>query len=280
MFPVDPNIGRTHVTFTCATTRRAGFSNEVAEWDGQMCVLTSMRALFCDAVHTQRRSRDRTGSDIVQDIDSIRNGLFLNTLTHIVLGKDVAFLIVCATGVICTSESDSVDEQTPNFAMNTADINPTALPAERRCTAHHFQLDDPASLSSLGAPPSGSPLRLSDTPDFPPPILFDTVYAGTVLHHFGTQTLKDEVVATWKETFYPGGVMTMAHADCKVITDERAATAERTQNQTQDRKANYEARGGLDTLDMLMTLPYIMVPRNKLQAVLRGDGAKTRGGES
>ena len=306
MFPVDPNIGRTNVTSTCATTRRAEFNEEVANRDGRTCTLTSIEAMYCDAVHllahskgdtvccsycrsvlthhlqyittyTQRRSRDRTGGDIIQDIDNIRNGLFLNKLTHTALDKHVAFLMVCPRGVICTSESDGADEQTPNFAMNTSDIDPTAPPAKRRCTAHRFRLSDPVSLGGLGAPPSGSPLRLSDTPECPPPILFDAVYAGAVLHHFGTQTLKDEVVATWKETFYPGGVMTTAHADHK--TDERAATAERIQKQTQDRKARYEARGRPDTFDMLMTLPYIMVPRNKLQATLREATAKAEATE-
>lgn len=163
---------------------------------------------------TQRRSRDRTGGDIVQDIDklNIRNGLFLNKFTHTVLGKDVAFLMMCATAVICPFESDGADEQTPNFAMNTADIDPTALPAKRRCTAHRFRLDDPLSLGGLGAPPSGSPLRLSDAPECPPPILLDAVYASAVLHHFGTRTLKDEVVATWKETFDPGGIIIHDHS--------------------------------------------------------------------
>lgn len=226
--------------------------------------------------YTQRRSRDPTGGDIVQDIDSVRNGLFLNKFTNIVLGKDVAFLMVCAIRVICTSESDGTDEQTPNFAMNTADIDPTAPPAERRCTTHLFQLDKPSFLGGLGAPPSGSPLRLSDTPEWPPPILFDAVYAGAVLHHFGTQILKDEVLATWKGTFYPGGVMATAHADYK---DGRAAIAEKTQNQTQDRKARYEARGVPDTFDMLMTLPYIMVPRNKLPDMLREAKAKAEATE-
>ena len=62
--------------------------------------------------------------------------------------------------------------------------------------------------------------------------------------------------------------MTTARADYKV----RAATTERTWNQTQDRKARYEARNSPDPFDMLMTLLYIMVPRNKLQATLRSDG--------
>jgi hypothetical protein len=163
--------------------------------------------------------------------------------------------------------------------MKTADIDPTAPPAERMCPTHLLQLDKPSLLGGLDAPPSGSPLRLSDTPEWPPPILFDAVYAGAVLHHFGTQILKDEAVATWKGTFYPGGVMTTAHVDYKVITNERAAAAEKARNQTQDRKARYEARGGPDTLDMLMTLPYIMVPRNKLPDMLREAKAKAEATE-
>jgi hypothetical protein len=182
MFPVDPNIGSTNVTSTCATTRRAEFTDEVARRDGRTRVLTSLQARLCDAVHflahskgdtvcysysqsvlthhlqyittyTQSRSRDRTGGDIVQDIDNVRNGLFLDKFTHTVVGKDVAFLMVCATLVICTSESDGADEQTPSFAMKTADIDPTAPPAER-CTTHLFQLDELSLLGGLGAPPT------------------------------------------------------------------------------------------------------------------------------
>jgi hypothetical protein len=151
--------------------------------------------------------------------------------------------------------------------MTTADVDPTAPPTEKRCTAHAFKLGDPFLLGRETLS-SGSPLRISDTSEWPPAILFDAVYAGAVHHHFGTQTLKDEVAATWKDT-YPGGVMTAAHADYKAITEERAAATERTQNQAQDRKARSKARSGPDTFDMLMTLPYIMVPRNELQAMLR-----------
>ncbi len=93
---------------------------------------------------------------------------------------------------------------------------------------HLFQ---PNKRTALGREtlPLGSPLRISDTPEWPPPILFDAVYASAVLHHFGTQTLKDEVAATWKDTFDPGGVMAAADANYKVITDERSAAANRAQ---------------------------------------------------
>jgi hypothetical protein len=153
--------------------------------------------------------------------------------------------------------------------MNTSHVDPTAPPAEQRCTAHLFRPDTPSFLGIRGRETlsSGSPLQISDNPKWPPGILFDAVYAGAVLHHFGTQTLKDEVVATWKDTFYPGGVMTAADA------------AKRSRNQAQERGARYEARGGPDTLDMLMALPYILVPPNELQAVMREAKEKAEANE-
>ncbi|KAJ3516063.1 hypothetical protein NLJ89_g1358 [Agrocybe chaxingu] len=281
MFPVDPNITRTKIASSGATTWRDQFRDDVKERDGGMCVLTRLPQQLCDAVHllahskgdqyienyTQRRSRDPTGGDIIRNIDSVRNGLFLNQFTHVALGTDVAFL-TARTAL------------TPNFAMTTADIDLTAPPAVKACTTHLFQPDEPTLLGGLGAPPSGSRLRISDNPEWPPPILFDAVYAGAVLHHFGTQTLKDEVAATWKDAFYPGGVMTAAHAGCNAITDERPDTAKRTQSQAQERAAHREeARGAPDAFDMLMTLPYIMVPRRELKATLREAEEKAKATE-
>ena len=162
--------------------------------------------------------------------------------------------------------------QTPNFAMNTSDIDVTAPPAEKRCTAHLFEPDKRYYLGRETLPP-GPPLRISDNPlSWPPAVLFDAVYAGAVLEHFGTETLKDEVARTWNNIFYPGGVVTAVHADHKATLDKRAASAAKTQKDNQNRTARREARSGPsgpDTFDMLMTLPYIMVPPNELQAMLR-----------
>jgi hypothetical protein len=63
------------------------------------------------------------------------------------------------------------------------------------------------------------------------------------------------------------------------MTDEQATAMERTQNQVQGRQTLYEAHHGPDTFDMLMTLPYIMVPRNELQAMLRGAKEKAEAEE-
>src|SRR5260221_3309473 len=162
--------------------------------------------------------------------------------------------------------------------MNTADIDPTAQPEDQRCTAHLFSPDE---RLALGNPmlPLGSPLHISDAAEWPPAILFDAVYADAVMRKFGTQTLKDEVAETWKNIFYPGGVMTVGQADYKALTDERATAGERLQNQAQKRKARYEARRGPDNLDMLMILPYIMVPRNEVRKVYREAEEKAEAAE-
>jgi hypothetical protein len=82
--------------------------------------------------------------------------------------------------------------------------------------------------------------------------------------------MKDEVTGTWKNIFYPGGAITTTKADLNAITEQRAADAERKQQNDQDRHAQQDARDGPDTFDMLMVLPYIRVPRNEVQAMLRG----------
>ncbi|PPQ85754.1 hypothetical protein CVT25_003071 [Psilocybe cyanescens] len=267
MFPVDPNIANTSVTSSVATTRRAQLRSKAAVRDGNRCVLSGMPEIFCDAVHllahskgdiyisiyTQRRSRDPARDDVIQDIDSIRNGLLLNKLTHLGVGEHIAFL------------------PTPNFAMVTSDIDPTASALEKRCTAHLFEPTLPNFLGP-NAIPSGTALRVSDTPDWPPAILFDAVYASTVLHHFGTQALKRQVTETWNTTFYPDGVTNQAHAKKKARDDLKDATAEKVHQRAVARQARFETRAGRavpDTFDMLLALPYILVPPDELQATLR-----------
>ena len=57
MFPVDPDIGRTHITSGVTTTRRTRFHDDVAERDGRTCVLTGMIHGVCDAVHLLAHSK-------------------------------------------------------------------------------------------------------------------------------------------------------------------------------------------------------------------------------
>ncbi|PPQ72951.1 hypothetical protein CVT26_014525, partial [Gymnopilus dilepis] len=176
-FPVGPNIARTNVSSSDASSRRVHFRYNVAERDGHQCVLSGEEEEFCHAAHllthskgdayistySRRRSRDPSGGDVIDEIDSVKNGLLLNFFTHKGLGKHVAFL------------------PTPNFAMDTSDVDPAAPAEERRYTAHLFE---PTRQKYLGANglASGTPLRMAHTTDWPPAILFDAVYASTVLH--------------------------------------------------------------------------------------------------
>jgi hypothetical protein len=152
--------------------------------------------------------------------------------------------------------------------MNTTDIDPDASPTEMRCTSHLFRHVKSLNFSS------GDRLRISDTLEYPPAILFDTVYAGAVLRHFGTQTLKDEVIAT----LYNDGILIAADAEQTKINHERALAKERKQNQDQARDTRHRARSP-DTFDMLIMLPYIKVPRTELQEALRQAKEKAEAAE-
>ena len=50
MFPVDPDMGRTTITSSDATSRMADLHSDVVERDG-VCVLTGLEEGYCDAVH-------------------------------------------------------------------------------------------------------------------------------------------------------------------------------------------------------------------------------------
>ena len=104
--------------------------------------------------------------------------------------------------------------------MKTTDIDPTAQPEYQRFMAHLLSPDERPGLGGDLTLPLGYPLQMSDASKWPPAILFDAVYADPVLRHFGTRTLKDEVTETWRDTFYPSGVMTVASVDYKLLTDE------------------------------------------------------------
>lgn len=89
MFPIDPDIIRTQLTTSVSTLRRGTFRDEVAHRDGWKCVWTGASAKFCQAAHllahskaneyisalTRRHGRDNE-ADIIEDIDSVRNGIF------------------------------------------------------------------------------------------------------------------------------------------------------------------------------------------------------------
>ncbi|KAH9178298.1 hypothetical protein EDB89DRAFT_1930467 [Lactarius sanguifluus] len=261
MFPIDPDILRTQVTTSVSTNRRGPFHDDVVRRDEQTCVWTEMEATFCDAVHllahsktndyistfTHRRGRDNE-DNFIEDIDSVRNGIFLIRNAHLILGTQLAFLV------------------TPNFAMNTDDVG--GPPEEKRYTAHIIR------TGTGRFPPDcvpGTSFQIADSPQSPPDILFDAIYAGFVVLHFGTETMKDST-GKWKDTFYPKGAKTQREADHRTIIDERAATTAKSQEQALDRNERHEPRTrrqAHDLIDTLMAVPYILVSPDEHQEMMR-----------
>ncbi|KAH8979302.1 hypothetical protein EDB92DRAFT_1905120, partial [Lactarius akahatsu] len=180
------------------------------------------------STYTQRCSRAR--GDITEDINDIRNGVFLNKVAHVMLGNDLALLMVYSA---CIMPNQSID--------------PTAPPTQKQCISHLFEPAPPGTITS------GSTFQISDIHRFPPAIIFDAVYAGAVLHHFGTQTLKDMVTANWEDTY----------SRAMTATDPRENLRSRMQAQKLD-EVHDESHCEPDILDMLAFVPYCMVPPDEV----------------
>ncbi|KAH9034409.1 hypothetical protein EDB84DRAFT_1486912 [Lactarius hengduanensis] len=261
MFPIGPDIIHTQVTTTVSTHRRGSFYDDVVQRDEQKCVWTEIEVMFCDAVHLLAHSktndyistfthhRGRGNEDnFIEDIDSVRNGIFLVRHAHLILGTQLAFLV------------------TPNFAMNTDDVG--GPPEEKRYTAHIIQ-------TCKGRFPSdcvpGTSFQIPESPQSPPDILFDAIYAGFVVLHFGTETMKDST-GKWKDAFYPKGAKTQREADYRTIIDERAAATEKSLEQALDRNERHERRTrrqAHDLIDILTAVPYILVSPDGHQEMMR-----------
>ncbi|KAH9962098.1 hypothetical protein BGW80DRAFT_1356783, partial [Lactifluus volemus] len=216
MFPIDPTLADTSTTTSSRTsTRWDNFRAGVEDRD-ESCVVTGNFALCCTAVNllpyskgdtyiesfSTHRRRDSSGvDDIVRNIDDIRNGLFLTLNLRLLLGRNFALL------------------KTPNFAMDTTDVDSNADKAQERFTSHFFEHHyHEASLS-------GSAARIpADKSIRPPDALFDAVYASAVLHHFGVSM--NETLVNWRVVFYPGWPMKAADVDNKRRCDQADADKE------------------------------------------------------
>ena len=150
--------------------------------------------------------------------------------------------------------------------MDTTDVDSSASADDLRGTLHVFVELDDFEMFAFGP---DRRIRIPNSTGFPPTILFDAVYASAVLKHFGTQTMRHHVGNVWRDTLYPRGVMTAARAAQQAITDERIVAVERKRDQDEQREARYKACQPPDTFDMLMMLPYCMMPHDKVRRLLR-----------
>jgi len=202
------------------------------------------------------RCRDSSGdNDIIRDINDLRNGLFLNVNIHRALGREVAFL------------------RTPNFAMDTTDVVPNADPAQETFTHHVFN----RSLEGTArAGCSGSALRVpSDMSTWPPPALFDAVYASAVVRHFGIAI--EDVLKRWEGVFYPEGTMKAAHTNDERRRDH--ADAEKDDNPRQRRHGRCGGRDTTHPHDIVMMYRFLAMEPENVRAYLNGCEEMAAAGE-
>ncbi|KAI0245053.1 hypothetical protein BJV78DRAFT_1270029 [Lactifluus subvellereus] len=260
IFPLDPSLANTRIETSSQTSmHRDNFRADVEEQDGRRCVVTSVPHNVCDAAHllphskgdmyietfSTYRRRDTSGTnDIVRDIDNVCNGLFVNVIIHCILGQHVAFL------------------KTPNFAMDTTDVDLNADGAEERYTTHVFD----HSQWPFAIPP-GSPIQVPSNMSrstWPPATLFNAVYASAVIYHFGVAM--GDVLKMWGDVFQPGGPTTAAHTDDK----HRCNQADADEENYNEQKPVRDMHGGFNGFDALMMLPFMMMPAEKVREYLKG----------
>jgi hypothetical protein len=180
----------------------------------------------------------------------------------------VAFLKVCLFDLVLPLVGvDGFSEQTPNFAMDTTDVDLNADRAQERFTNHLFD----QSLEYAGVVGrSGSAIQVpSDMSMWPPAVLFDAIYASAVVHHFGLAMT--DILKRWEDMFYPGGAMKAAHTDDKHRGDH--ADADKTLRQQQPykrRNGRRSVHGAIHPHDVVMMYRFKAMEPEKVRAYLNG----------
>jgi len=252
IYLVDRLLRKESVSSVEGSRRRAHFRRDVIERD-RFCVLTGREPDYCDAVHmlphmrgdeyikkvTSRRStlhEPYVRNDTVSEIDDIHNGLCLHNSTHRALHRKVAFL------------------KTPNFAMDTTDIDP-GVPGGNtiQYTAHLFDPEDSGALGDSSIH-NGHPLRVAAAvSDWPPDVLFDFSYAATVIYNFGVLPADAEFSDMWDQNYYPFGAMTAAQLYAHRTAEDDAAKFQKITMQSTERGGREQARDARNVPDLTHT---------------------------
>lgn len=176
--------------------------------------------------------------------------------------------------------ADTRPEQTPNFALTTADIHPDVSATELRYTSHYFA--DITNRLEVDSVRPGTCLRTPATIDYtlwPPSILFDASYAFAILDKFASENATSEITSRWKKSYYPEGVITGGVAEMRKIADARTEQSKKVAKEARERGSRYDSfieRSAPDTMDMLAMLPYIGVPIDKFPAMFQEREEKAR----
>jgi len=179
-------------------------------------------------------------------MDDMRNGLFLHGCIHLTWFNFIAFL------------------KTPNFAMDTADVDPAAPDARApRYSAHIFVPERNEFFGDYRLR-TGHPLHIAAA-DWPPDVLLDYSYGAAVLHKFGVAAPADGGFATaWNSRYYtPGARLRSRYAHVSDASDGGSSSA-----------SGVMRLDWRDPFDRLLMLPYLMMPPQDARALLAAQNEK------
>ena len=200
---------------------------------------------------------------IIDNINDVRNGMLLLWQIQRYLGKVVAFLPVY-THHYQACNLDLSSTQLPNEYMTSQDVSNT-LP-ERSYILHDLKPQGPEPTPERHLIiPQGHPIRVSSQ-DWPPDILFDTIYASAAITMWGAGShFKDHVKSGWTENFYGGTPVDKHDGGKSHMKEEQAQATQQQQQQSESRAKRYELRRGRqvtepDTLDIIMASQFLVHP--------------------
>ncbi|KAH8112431.1 hypothetical protein DFH11DRAFT_1879204 [Phellopilus nigrolimitatus] len=221
---VDPDLMTTDSSHS-STARETGFWDALLTRDG-MCPFTSLSPGLCDAAHYIRllTSMRTKGQLVIEEIDDARNGLLVDVGIHKLMGLgSLVFL------------------QTPIRSLKFSDIHEGAEPDAYRLTIDVFSEDsnDRQFLNHGKAARLRSPLP----DDWPPEVIFTTLYASAALRTWGKEDFKSRLAGITRKDYYLNG-----------LQDKSAKDEEKKLRREERMKRKQQQPREPDEQDMIMTL--------------------------
>ncbi|KAH8112432.1 hypothetical protein DFH11DRAFT_1728611 [Phellopilus nigrolimitatus] len=213
---IDPDVFTT-VSSHSSQARESGFRNVCdaahllahAKGNEYIKLLTSMRT------HEQL---------VIEEIDDPRNGLFVFSGIHKLMGiGSLAFL------------------QTPIRSLKSSDIHEHAEPDAYRLTTHIFSEDSDARQYHHHGKAASRRSPLPD--DWPPEVIFTTLYASAALRIWGKKDCKTRLAGITRKDYYPND-----------LQDKSAKDEEKKLRREERMKRKQQEPREPDGQDMIMAL--------------------------
>ena len=152
--------------------------------------------------------------------------------------------------------------------MVTTDVNPNATATEERFTNHLFDL---SMQPHIGV--SGQAIHVPSSDDkksnWPPTSLFEAIYASAIMCHFGAVPV--DLFKSWEKVFYePDRTSNKCQHDQADAKKENCKRQKTEQQQCYNEQQRHRDGGGFDAFDVLMMIPFMVMPAEKARDYFDG----------